>query len=75
MTESTSLILDYHYLVFKFSVKSKLVFWFTIRDFIQSEPVNRSLKVTWFVLLNIINICRLNKKERKGPVIFYSQFL
>jgi hypothetical protein len=44
------------YLVFEFSIKSKLVFWFSIWYLIESKPIESGFQVTWFELLNIINI-------------------
>lgn len=51
------------YLVFEFSIKSKLVFWFSVWYLITSQPINSGFQVTWFELLNIINICEGRNKN------------
>lgn len=45
------------YLVFEFSIKTKLVFWFSVWYLIKSKPIKSGFQVAWFELLNIINIC------------------
>ena len=51
------------YLVFEFSVKSKLVFWLSVWYLIKSKPIKSGFQVTWFVLLDIINICEGRNKN------------